>query len=79
MKTHSLPNGNISAKNIGHLIRKKRKQLQLTQKLAAGMCNTGIRFFSDLENGKPTLEIDKVLQVLFAFGYQINITDRSIT
>ena len=29
--------------------------------ITAAMCNVGVRFFSELENGKQTLEIGKVL------------------
>ena len=51
-----------NAGDIGVLIKKKRKQTGLTQIEAAGMCNVGVRFLSDLENGKQTLQIDKVIR-----------------
>ncbi|MFC1595766.1 helix-turn-helix transcriptional regulator [Candidatus Margulisiibacteriota bacterium] len=66
-----------TAKDIGCLLRSKRKELGINQAVAAGMCNTGVRFFSELENGKPTLEIDKVLHVLRSFGFTINVDDRT--
>ena len=53
-------------KDIGRLIRAMRKESGITQKQAAGMSNVGVRFFSELENGKPTLEIAKVMKVLEA-------------
>ena len=43
---------------------------------AAGLCNVGIRFMSELENGKPTLQVGKVLHVLEAFGFLVTITHR---
>ncbi len=63
-------------KDIGRLIRAMRKESGITQKQAAGMCNVGVRFFSELENGKPTLEIAKVMKVLEAFGLQCVIKAR---
>jgi len=63
-------------KKIGHIIRMKRKEYGLTQADAAGLCNVGIRFMSELENGKPTLQVGKVLHVLEAFGFLVTITHR---
>ncbi len=58
---------------IGPLLRAKRKQMGLTQSDAAGLCNVGIRFISELENGKPTMHFDKVLKVLKRFGFTISM------
>lgn len=65
-----------SAKDIGLLIKNKRKEIGLTQKEASRIINVGIRFFSELENGKPTLEIDKVLRVLKFFGIELEARDK---
>jgi len=62
--------------SIGRLAKTKRDMLGLTQKDVAGLCNVGIRFLSDLENGKPTLEIAKVFHVMRALGLEIHITPR---
>ena len=56
-----------SVKNIGLLIKEKRKKINMTQKEAASIAGVGVRFLSELENGKPTLEIDKVLNVARLF------------
>ena len=40
----------------------------MTQEQLAGVANTGIRFISDLENGKPTIQVNKLLNVLSALG-----------
>jgi len=63
-------------KEIGHIIRRKRKKYGLTQVEASGLCNVGTRFLSELENGKPTLQVGKVLHVLEAFGFSVTITHR---
>ncbi len=41
------------------------------------MCNVGVRFLSELENGKATLQIGRVVHVIEAFGFELSITDRS--
>jgi len=62
--------------SIGALLRDKRKQMKITQKDAAGLCNVGTRFISDLENGKPTMHFDKTLKVLRSFGFIIGMRER---
>lgn len=61
----------ISALNIGAAIRKKRKDDGLTLADAAALCCVGYRFMSDLENGKTTAQLGKVLQVLQALGLDV--------
>lgn len=63
-------------KAIGALLRTKRKEMKLTQTEAAGLCNVGTRFVSDLENGKPTMHFDKALKVLNRFGLTFGIRER---
>lgn len=63
----------FNAADLGRLIRKKRKNLKITQKILAGMCNVGVRFISDLENGKSTLEFDKVLKVISILGFKVTV------
>jgi len=40
----------------------------------AGLVNVGVRFLSELENGKPTVRLDKLLQVVNGLGLQLGIT-----
>ena len=49
---------------IGKVVREQRKALGLRQADAAGLLGVGGRFLSELERGKETLAIGKVLQVL---------------
>ena len=65
-----------SVKNIGLLIKEKRKKINMTQKEAASIAGVGVRFLSELENGKPTLEIDKVPNVARIFGIDIEANNR---
>ena len=66
-----------SALDIGAAIRKKRKEDGLTLADAAGLCNVNYRFLSNLENGKATAQLGKVLQVLHALGIEIALKDRT--
>ena len=63
-----------SPEQIGVAIRARRKQLKVTQKDLAMTCGTGLRFIIDLEKGKPTCQIGKILQVLQALGLKLQIT-----
>lgn len=65
-----------NSSDLGKLVRKKRKLLKMTQVDFAGMCNVGTRFISELENGKPTLEIDKVIKVAASLGLNILVRER---
>ena len=53
--------------------------MRLTQSDAAALCKVGTRFLSELENGKPTLHLGKVMQVLRAFGLQVELGRRRLT
>lgn len=73
-----IPIGNIvsSAQDIGKLVKVKRKQDGLTQTELAELCQVGTRFLSELENGKPSLHLDKVMLVLQNLGLQVSIEPR---
>jgi y4mF family transcriptional regulator len=62
--------------DAGIVIREKRKEDGLTLADAAALCDVGYRFLSDLENGKPTVEFGKILQVLAGLGLEIRIGRR---
>lgn len=67
----------VTVADIGRLVRRKRKELGVLQESAAGLSGVGTRFFSQLENGKETAEIGRVLQVLKAMGLEVYIYPRS--
>ena len=60
--------------DISTLVKKRRKELNLTQAECATFCGVGLRFFSELENGKQSLHLGKVLRVLQTFGLKVNIS-----
>ena len=64
-----------SVKDIGNLVKATRIKQQLTQIQLAQLSNVGVRFLSDLENGKPTCEIDKILKVLSNLGIKLIVEE----
>ena len=61
----------ITPEKLGQIVRKTRKEMGVIQSDLALTSGTGLRFISDLENGKPTCQIGKVLQVLQTLGIRI--------
>lgn len=60
--------------NIGEYIQTKRKLHGLTQVELAERSGVGVRFVRELERGKPTVQLDKVNQVLALFGEELSPT-----
>jgi len=52
-------------------LKEKRKVLGLTQQQLAIKAGVGLRFIRDMEQGKETLRMDKVNQVLKLFGQEL--------
>ena len=72
-----LPYGNIySSEDLGELVRTHRKAQSATQAEFASLCGVGVRFISDLENGKPTIQLEKVLHVVRCLGLDVAIHPR---
>lgn len=61
----------MSHQNLVQFIKKRRKLLGLTQEELAEKAGVGLRFIRDLEQGKETLRMDKVNQVLALFGHEL--------
>jgi len=73
-----LPIGNQSTVvhstvELGSLVSSVRKQQKLTQKDIAGLGNTGNRLIVDIENGKPTVQMQKVFDLLNLLGLEMSI------
>jgi HTH-type transcriptional regulator / antitoxin HipB len=60
--------------DIGKLVRETRKGLGVTQKALAMTSGTGLRFIIELERGKETAEIGKVLTILQTLGIRLALT-----
>ncbi len=58
-------------KILSSFLKEKRKSVKLTQNELSYKAGVGLRFIRELEQGKKTLRIDKVNQVLKLFGYEL--------
>lgn len=56
---------------LSDFIKEKRNTAGLTQPELAAKAGVGLRFIRDLEQGKETIRLDKVNQVLQLFGHQV--------
>jgi y4mF family transcriptional regulator len=52
-------------------IKEQRKLANLTQPEIAEKAGVGLRFIREMEQGKVTLRMDKVNQVLRLFGFEL--------
>lgn len=66
-----------NAEDIGRIIKQKRKDDGLTLEEAASVCGVSYPFLSALENGKETVRMDKLLQVLNGLGIDLSATVRT--
>lgn len=57
--------------DISGFIKKMRKKTGLTQVQLADRAGVGLRFIREMEQGKQTLQLEKVNQVLFLFGHKL--------
>jgi HTH-type transcriptional regulator/antitoxin HipB len=62
-----------NAQEIGRLVKSTRKTLGVTQRNLALTSGTGLRFIIELEQGKPTCQLEKTLTVLRTLGLKIII------
>lgn len=66
-----------STQDLGNLVREFRVAQKMTQADILGLANTGNRFIVELENGKPTVQFQKVLDVLDALGLELAIQKKA--
>ncbi len=57
---------------LATFLKDKRKRSNLTQSELAEKAGVGLRFIREMEQGKESLRIDKVNQVLKLFGYELS-------
>jgi y4mF family transcriptional regulator len=54
------------------IVKKKRKELKLTQEELSLRVGVGLRFIRDVEQGKESIRLDKLNQVLNYFGLELS-------
>jgi HTH-type transcriptional regulator/antitoxin HipB len=72
MKTKMLSDTISTTKELGQLIRQRRKSLGLSIEDAAAWCNVGTRFLFDIENAKPTVEFQKTVMTAARLGIRLH-------
>jgi len=65
-----------SMKDLGRAIRDRRRELGYTQAFLADYAGVSASFLSELENGKETIQIGKMLEVTSLLGMDICIRRR---
>lgn len=63
--------------NLSPIVKSLRKQYNLTQEDLSLKSGVGLRFVRDLEQGKESLRLDKVNQLLDFFNYEVTATLKS--
>lgn len=66
-----------TAEDLGSIIKQKRKADGLTLEEAAAVCGVSYAFLSALENGKESVRLNKVLQVLASLGIELEAAPRT--
>ena len=65
-----------STSDLGAAVRSRRKQLGYTQAFLASYAGVSSSFLSDLENGKETIQLNKVLEIISLLGMDLFIQAR---
>ncbi len=63
--------------NLSATVKMLRKQYNMTQEELSLKSGVGLRFVRDLEQGKETLRLDKVNQLLDFFNYEMVATEKT--
>lgn len=66
-----------TALDVGQMVKRQRNGMHLRQLDVAGLANTGNRLIVDVENGKPTVQLQKVLDLLDILGLEVVIQPKA--
>jgi HTH-type transcriptional regulator / antitoxin HipB len=64
-----------AAKLLGEAVRARRRALGLTQKELSQLAGCGLAFLYELEHGKDTVRLDKLLAVLEVLGLALELRE----
>ena len=62
-----------SAAALGQAAKAQRQRLGMTQAELALVAGVGVRFIGELEAGKPSLQLERVVRVVGALGFQLQL------
>lgn len=65
--------------SLSSYVKQMRKQYSLTQVELSKKAGVGLRFVRELEQGKQTLKLDKINQVLNLFGAKVGVVSMAET
>ena len=60
---------------LGAAVRARRRALELDQAEVAALAGVGLAFLYQLEHGKATMRIDKLLDVLSVLGLELCLSE----
>ena len=63
----------MNDKSLSEYVKQMRKEHNLTQVELSEKSGVGLRFVRELEQGKQTLRLDKINQVLSLFGTEVGV------
>lgn len=68
-----------NAKDLGALLKQRRKAQGLTQYDLAGLSMTSESFISKLENGKGSVPVDDVIKIIELLGLVVGVSEKEFT
>lgn len=64
---------------LSKFLKQKRKESNLTQQELAAKSGVGLRLVREIEQGKITMRMDKLNQILALFGAELSVSSKTNT
>ena len=65
-----------NASPLAEIVRRERRRQKVSQIRLSQLADVGVRFVRDLEDGKQTVQLDKVLSVLETLGIAVELSSQ---
>ena len=65
-----------NASQLAEIVRRERRRQKVSQIRLSQLADVGVRFVRDLEDGKETVRLDKVLAVLETLGIAVELSSQ---
>lgn len=62
--------------HLSQYLKQKRKEYNLTQEDLSAKAGVGLRLIREIEQGKTSMRMDKVNQILALFGAELNVSPK---
>lgn len=62
---------------LSQYLKQQRKEYSLTQEELAAKAGVGLRLIREIEQGKASMQMSKVNQVLALFGAELTVTNKT--